>query len=294
MRLLSDLVQGSDEWHAWRRSGVGSSDSAAVLGVSPYRTPIQVWREKLGLYVDEDEGKEFVYQMGHAAERKMRATLEKRLGSPMPPACATHAKHSELIASLDGYDPKLGILEAKLVSQAVFHEIEKTQVLPAHHAIQTLHQLNVTGAPVVHYFAYNAALNEGVIIEVLPDASRMKELEERELFFWSLVTSKTPPELTDRDFFYLDDLDSDAKFHRMAEIKAAIDSLEKEFSEIKEKVVLSHTHPRLATQHGTLVRTVRQGNINYKAIPAIKNMSDLELNEFRGKEAIQYTFRRGK
>lgn len=43
-------------WLAERRKGVGGSDVAAILGLDPYKTPYQVWRDKLGLDADEDAG----------------------------------------------------------------------------------------------------------------------------------------------------------------------------------------------------------------------------------------------
>ena len=37
-----------EEWLAERRSGIGGSDVAAILGVSPWATPVNVWLEKTG------------------------------------------------------------------------------------------------------------------------------------------------------------------------------------------------------------------------------------------------------
>lgn len=36
-----------DEWLAARRTGIGGSDIAAILGISPWRTPLDVWRSKV-------------------------------------------------------------------------------------------------------------------------------------------------------------------------------------------------------------------------------------------------------
>jgi putative phage-type endonuclease len=44
---------GRDEWLAARRTGVGSSDVAAILGLSERRTPLHVWHDKRGALVDE-------------------------------------------------------------------------------------------------------------------------------------------------------------------------------------------------------------------------------------------------
>lgn len=38
-----------DEWLAWRRKGVGGSDVAAALGLSPYRTARELYYDKIGV-----------------------------------------------------------------------------------------------------------------------------------------------------------------------------------------------------------------------------------------------------
>lgn len=43
------------EWLAERRKGVGGSDVAAILGVSPWMTPLSVWLEKTGRAPDKPE-----------------------------------------------------------------------------------------------------------------------------------------------------------------------------------------------------------------------------------------------
>jgi putative phage-type endonuclease len=42
------------EWLAARRQGVGASEVAAVIGVSPYQGPLHVWLDKLGVLGDVD------------------------------------------------------------------------------------------------------------------------------------------------------------------------------------------------------------------------------------------------
>ena len=38
-----------EEWLAYRRKGIGGSDVAAVLGVSPFRTARDLYYDKLGI-----------------------------------------------------------------------------------------------------------------------------------------------------------------------------------------------------------------------------------------------------
>ena len=37
-----------EEWLAFRRKGIGGSDAAAVLGISPFRTGVDLYYDKLG------------------------------------------------------------------------------------------------------------------------------------------------------------------------------------------------------------------------------------------------------
>ena len=36
-----------EEWLSARRTGIGGSDIAAILGLSPWRTPLDVYRDKV-------------------------------------------------------------------------------------------------------------------------------------------------------------------------------------------------------------------------------------------------------
>ena len=44
-----------EEWLAYRRKGIGGSDAAAVLGISPFRTGVDLYYDKLGQPVEDDE-----------------------------------------------------------------------------------------------------------------------------------------------------------------------------------------------------------------------------------------------
>ena len=48
-------VQDREEWLRERRSGIGGSDAAAVLGLSPWSTPVTVWLDKTGRAAPKEE-----------------------------------------------------------------------------------------------------------------------------------------------------------------------------------------------------------------------------------------------
>ena len=48
LRVASTVGLSRDEWLAIRRTGIGSSDIAGVLGLSPWASPYTVWADKRG------------------------------------------------------------------------------------------------------------------------------------------------------------------------------------------------------------------------------------------------------
>jgi putative phage-type endonuclease len=54
IRLANTVGMSRDEWRRIRRQGIGGSDLPAILGLSPYSTPAEVWAQKVGLYEPEE------------------------------------------------------------------------------------------------------------------------------------------------------------------------------------------------------------------------------------------------
>lgn len=73
-------------WLEARRSGIGGSDIAAVAGLSPWKTPYDVWLEKVGLAPPQDETEP--QRWGHILEpiiaKEYAARLGVRLRRPVP------------------------------------------------------------------------------------------------------------------------------------------------------------------------------------------------------------------
>lgn len=58
--------QNREEWLDLRKSGIGSSEVATIVGLNPYETPYQLWRRKIGL--DEPKVENTVMRNGHHLE----------------------------------------------------------------------------------------------------------------------------------------------------------------------------------------------------------------------------------
>lgn len=67
------ILPDHDAWLRARREGIGASDAGVLLGMSPYKTNVQLWEEKVGLREPEDISDKPAVQYGHDAEPHLRA-----------------------------------------------------------------------------------------------------------------------------------------------------------------------------------------------------------------------------
>jgi putative phage-type endonuclease len=90
------------EWEDERRLSIGASEIAAVLGLSPWSTPLEVYRSKLGVDRDFDEVLGYI---GHASETIIAGWVEQysdQRGVQLEPAfMARSVKWPWLHASFD-------------------------------------------------------------------------------------------------------------------------------------------------------------------------------------------------
>ena len=72
MEPLVVICKDRAEWLEARKDGLGASDASAVLGISPWKTNVQLWEEKTGLVVPEDIGDNPFVKYGNDAEPLLR------------------------------------------------------------------------------------------------------------------------------------------------------------------------------------------------------------------------------
>jgi putative phage-type endonuclease len=97
---VHNLVQGSPEWHAYRRNHFNASDAPAMLGCSPYKTRDQLIAElATGIVPEVDEATQRIFDAGHRFEALARPLAEKIIGEELAPLVGSNGKYS---ASFDG------------------------------------------------------------------------------------------------------------------------------------------------------------------------------------------------
>lgn len=92
-----------EDWLAFRRQGIGGSDAAAVLGISPFRTGVDLYYDKLGQPVEDDEQNWVSKEMGTVLEDLVARIFAKKAGlsvCPMP-MMFQHPDHPWMLADVD-------------------------------------------------------------------------------------------------------------------------------------------------------------------------------------------------
>jgi putative phage-type endonuclease len=189
---MGKAVFANDEsrWREWRRTGIGGSDAPIVMGVSPWMTPLDLWRIKLGMA--PESGINDAMRRGIAMEQLAREKYEAHTGLVVQPACIVHPEHEWMRGSLDGlsFDRDL-VTEIKCPGRVV-HEEAKAGRIPERYWPQLQHYLMISGASVLHYWSFDGV--EGVLIPVEPDQSYQELLFEKEQAFWRSVLERKAPE----------------------------------------------------------------------------------------------------
>ena len=78
------LVETADlpreKWLEYRRLGIGGSDVAAILGISPFRTDRDLYYDKLNIVTSDDEGNWVAMEMGNLLEPLVARIFAKKTG----------------------------------------------------------------------------------------------------------------------------------------------------------------------------------------------------------------------
>jgi putative phage-type endonuclease len=174
MSTIVNLVQGSPEWLEYRRSMRNASESAAVLGISPWVTPYQLWLLKTGR---REQAVNAAMLNGTALEPEARSAYELETGHVMQPLVMQDGDYS---ASLDGITLQGDlIVEIKVpmrgASSSLWRAVEAGQV-PGHYSAQIQHQLMVSGATTAHLWVFDGA--RGLLRAIERDESAMATIRD--------------------------------------------------------------------------------------------------------------------
>src|SRR6185503_3402644 len=186
-----------------RRNFIGASDAPIIMGVSPWKSPLQLYREKAGINTQQQENRAMA--RGTHLEDEARKKFESIMLLEMPAKRLFSKTYEWMMASLDGFnDGSRTAVEIKCPGMAA-HAMAMKGEIPEYYIPQLQHQMYVAELESIYYFSYMSE-NNHKIIECMRDDSYIEKMIEKELKFWDCIQNMVEPEMTDKDFEIKSDL----------------------------------------------------------------------------------------
>lgn len=237
-----------------RRNGIGASDAAAILGIDPWKTPLEVFLDKVG--IAEETKVEFGTPLywGNILEDSVARAYSDCTGEILRKSLVTliHPGHHFIMCHLDRkIEGKRKILECKTSHMAMGDKWGDvgTEHAPLNYIVQVQHQMAVTG----YEEADIAVLIGGSIFRyytIKRDEEIITKIIEEECKFWNghVLTLIAPPCINKGDvklLFRQDDGEAiDAtdeiaeSIEKLIELKETSKNTEKEKSELEDRIAL--------------------------------------------------------
>ncbi len=283
----TDLVvmeQGSPEWHAHRLRYRNATETATVLGLSPWQTPYALWLLRTGrkLPVETD-----AMRHGKTQEPAARRAYEALTGAVMEPQVLVRGDYS---ASLDGLslDGRV-LLEVKCPVRGRRSDLWQdvlAGVIPLHYRVQVQHQLMVSKAGLGHLFVFDG--EQGLIADVEPDPDAWIAIREAWDVFMRHVETDQPPPLLEADTLYRDEPEWRVAAQHFIACKQRCDEAEAELAKAREALLALRRYGREEGAGVQVTRFMRAGTVDYKRVPALAGV-DLEPYRGAGREEVRIT-----
>jgi len=208
-----------------RAKFIGGSDIASVMGLSPWKSALQLWAEKTGKIQPDDLSNNEAVELGTELEDFVAKKFERKTGLKVrrSPKYYVHKDYPHFRAQVDrlvqGTDE---LLECKTTSAWKEKEWDGEDI-PEHYICQVMWQLGITGRKVGH-----------IAVLIGGQKFRYKKIEfDQELFdaqieaankFWDCVQTDTQPEAVGLDNSFIVDLypDNNDQIQQMDEFNARI------------------------------------------------------------------------
>jgi putative phage-type endonuclease len=203
LRAVSTIDLSHEDWLNFRRGGIGGSDVAAICGLSRYKSPMEVFLDKLGeIPPIEDNPK---MKAGRIMEPVVADWFAEETGMKVMKqnSIFQHKQHPHMLANIDRWLPGQNAgLECKNTAEYCRADWEGSQA-PAEYVLQCNHYMAITGAE----RWYIAVLIGGWDFQwrvIERDEALIQNLITIEHDFWhNHVLAKNPPAFSHQDTEYL-------------------------------------------------------------------------------------------
>ncbi|WP_445153265.1 YqaJ viral recombinase family nuclease [Enterobacter hormaechei] len=253
-----------------RTKYLGGSDVAGILGISPWRTPLEVYLDKVQPRIKPvDPSKQKVFTRGQRMEPYVIDLLSEETGLEIIHRGNRyiHRDYGFIAAEIDAEAATGENIEIKTVSPFKAKEWGEVQTdaIPVHYTAQAMHGLMVTEKQVC-VFGVLIGGDDFRIYRVERDEETIQAILEKEVSFWDRVINLNPPEATtvsDISLMFEKDagssIEADGKalalFNDLRDMKSRCKSLEAEIAVSEEKLKLYMLEHSILTLDGKPICT---------------------------------------
>lgn len=223
-----------------RRKFIGGSDAAAILGISPWRTPLDIFLDKSQPRIEEvSPERQRVFTRGHRMEPYVVDLLAEETGLVIVGRNNRYIdKEFDFLAcEIDAEAATGENIEIKTVSPFKAKEWgeEQTDAIPVHYTAQAMHGLMITGK-LVCVFGVLIGGDDFRVYRVERDEEIITAMRAREVEFWrNHIEAGLPPEpTTASDVIGMFSKDSGLSVEATHEIVDALNQLRDAKAVIKE------------------------------------------------------------
>lgn len=233
-----------------RQKYLGGSDVAGILGISPWRTPLDIYLDKIQPRRPDDPSKAKIFSRGQRMEPYVIDLLAEETGMVIVRRGERYRDpvHDFMAAEIDAEAESGENIEIKTVSpfKAQAWGEEQTDAIPVHYTAQAMHGLMVTGRQVC-VFGVLIGGDDFRIYRVERDDETIEAIRTAEIEFWDRIQRRDPPPPSAvTDILRLFDKDSGASIEadptiatmaaELSGIKAQLKRLENERDRLEEHI----------------------------------------------------------
>jgi putative phage-type endonuclease len=176
---------------AERRAGIGGTDVAPILGLSRWKTPLEVWLAKRGEAPEVEDNASM--EWGRRLEPVVRqAYADATQREIVVPDFMRHAEHNWMVGHLDGLAGER-VLEIKTARTDFGWGEPGTDETPIEYWLQVQHYMMLTGLLVAD-IAVLIGASDFRIYTVDSDPASQERIFTAEREFWQRVVDAVPPE----------------------------------------------------------------------------------------------------
>ena len=196
-----------EEWLDYRKKGIGGSDAAAIMGVSPFATKRDLFYDKTGIrpVLQENEDNWVAKEVGHRLEDLVAEIFSQKTGLKIFPVRTMfrHPLYPWMLADVDFFiefaDGSYGILECKTTNYNC-QEKWANNTIPVNYEYQVRHYMSVMNIDKAYIAClYGNNEEEFFIRPIERDLEIEEDLLAEERYFWEeKVLKREEPEYVEK------------------------------------------------------------------------------------------------